>query len=50
MEDKHEEDANLQVLVKNPKGKYFGKIIVQFEKKDEKFLYMEKVFEYMTNE
>ena len=43
MEDKHEEDAYLQVLVKNHDGKDFGQVFVGFEKKDEKSLAMEKV-------
>ena len=43
MEDKHEEDANLQVLVKNHDEKYFGQVYVGFEKKGEESLAMEKV-------
>ena len=45
MEDKHEEDANLQVLVKNHEGKYFGQEFIGFEKKDKSCLSMENVFE-----
>ena len=35
MENKHEEDVDLQVLVKNHDAKYFFQVFVVFEKKDE---------------
>ena len=47
MEDKHEEDANLQVLVKKHDGKYFGLMFVGFEDKDQKSLDMENIVENM---
>ena len=50
MEDKHEEDANLQVLGNKHEGKFLGLMFVEFEKRDEKFLFMEKIFEDMPIE
>ena len=50
VEDKHEEDAYLQLLVKSHDEKYFGQALAGFEKKYEESLDMEKVVENMTIE